>query len=279
MWNAFRTLKTMNEVYVSHGWDVKEFADRLGVFLVAAGVRVQPDNQMSASLGTALIVVMSPGAEASDQVDANIATAAAAGVPVVPVLRHDCPLLVLAGLPFEEVLDDNDYHHDFLPRDDFVGRIADAPLVPVGGWLAADVRAEIRRLAAEAREHSLLWTEVVDYATAAAGADHPTTLACRASALRVTETLAEPSLHCANDAALLAAWLQLIADQARVLGPDHDSTMLSRHWLAEADVWFNLDREGTIARLYSLRDDESRIYGDSHWRWRWTENWLESLDR
>jgi hypothetical protein len=257
-------------VHVAHTDDTEGFAERVKQDLLHAGIQMPADDQAPVSECDAMIVIMTPAADFSDEIDHAIESAAAAGLPVLPVLRRGRPHLALAGLPFEDMTDPSGYHDDALPRRSFITRLPDAAVTPLRDWLSSPQRTNVREKLAAAIEDPWRWRRTVFDVQYELGGGHPTALEFRARAL---------DANLLDDDALAGAWQRLIEDQTLILGADHDATMLSRHCLAGIEINTMQGRDQAIMRFRALFPDEDRLYGDDHWRGKWTYQLLEDFDR
>jgi hypothetical protein len=257
-------------VYVAHADDTEDFAERVKQRLLHAGLQIPGDDQAPISQYDAMIVIMTPAADFSDEIDHAIEAASTAGLPVLPVLRRGRPHLALAGLPFEDMADPYEVHHAALPRRNFITRLPDAAVAPLRGWLSRQQRTNVRERLAAAIADPWRWRRTVFDVQHELGGGHPTALEFRARALEA---------NLLDDDALAGGWQRLIADQTVIFGADHDATMLSRHCLADIEINTMQGRDQAIMRFRALFPDEDRLYGDDHWRGKWTYGLLEDFDR
>jgi hypothetical protein len=267
-----RTIDVMSKfVYLSFEEDGEAFVAWFARRLSAAGIIVDSTSGRQAQPEcAATIVVMTKRGRRSARMHADIQRSA--GRPLFSILRRGTRFLTLAGIPYEDCDAYEDGNLERLElRPSFLSDLAEViagravaahtpELLPDGIadeiWAVADRAYEADRdyyRDADPELQQTRWQAVIDVATALLGADHPTTLAARYE--RFAHTAFRRSYDDVAD---------LIADQTRVLGPDHVDTMTTRHMFVHD---YHLGWEDEDARMFcDLWNDERRVFGEDHWR-------------
>jgi hypothetical protein len=266
----------------SHGSD-GEYVERLAEHLIQQGIAVWFDREIIsgdrwASLirdqidsCVAMVVVMSPAAEASVWVNREIIQAEEMGKPIHPLLVKGRRFFRLADVQYEDVTGGQ------MPPPRFVDRLRDYRKAMTNSEVVAPSAPEVMALHLQHNDAKVS-TAQGEYAAVirlrrtladqipVLGVDHPDTLMTRRF---LADNLAASGDRVAAD----SVYRELYMIQTRVLGADHPQTLTTRRHLA-VHIGSSGDPRQAVVLFRELSADMIRVLGADHPETYWTRRAL-----